>query len=280
MKYLILGAGYIGQYLFESLKGNAVLFPSQVDSFDILEHLLLKEYPSHTLINCAGVTGKPNIDWCEEHKDITFGSNVGLPVMIAETCKKLGKYWVHIGSGCIYDGYDKNFTEEDEPNFDGSFYSKTKMWSQEILSGYDEPLILRIRMPIDEKMSERCYISKIIKYAREGKPLFSTANSMTVLKDLSAVITILTAMGETGTFNVVNDGSLTAEQILEMYKKYCEPKFLYKILPIEDVQKNLKARRCNCILSIEKLESCGIRMPILSNAVENILKDIANKDLK
>ena len=34
-----------------------------------------------------------------------------------------------ISSGCIYNGYEKRFTEEDEPNFtfnNGSFYSGSK----------------------------------------------------------------------------------------------------------------------------------------------------------
>lgn len=271
MKYLIVGCGYIGQYLFRSLAPDSLFFSGKIYDMDIIRRLLLDEYPGSVLINCAGKTGRPNIDWCEDNKDVTFGANVGLPVMIAETCKQLGKYWVHIGSGCIYNGYEKSYTEDDPPNFSGSFYSRTKIWSQDILSEFDEPLILRIRMPIDENLEERNYISKIVKYAHEGNPLLSTANSMTILSDMARAIRFLTERGETGTFNVVNDGALSAEQILEMYKKYREPDLKYNIFPIEEVVKNLKAGRSNCILSTEKLLSKGFKMPLLGDAIEDIL---------
>lgn len=271
MKYLIIGNGYIGRYLFKHLSPDSLIVQGYIDNMELLERLLIQEYPGSILINCAGKTGRPNIDWCEDHKEITFGSNVGLPIMIAETCKKLGKYWVHIGSGCIYDGYDKFYTEEDAPNFFGSFYSRTKIWSQDILSGFDEPLILRIRMPIEENLEERNYISKIVKYAKEGKPLLSTANSMTILSDMVRAIRFLTERGETGTFNLVNDGALSAKQVLEIYKKYREPNLKYDILPIDSVLKNLKAGRSNCVLSIEKLSSMGFKMPPLGDSIEDIL---------
>ena len=31
--------------------------------------------PTHVL-NCAGVTGRPNVDWCEDNKEATIRSNV------------------------------------------------------------------------------------------------------------------------------------------------------------------------------------------------------------
>ena len=39
------------------------------------------------------------------------------PARLAQVCANLGVKLVHVSSGCIYDGYEKDFTEEDPPNF-------------------------------------------------------------------------------------------------------------------------------------------------------------------
>ena len=269
MDYLVIGNGYIGNYLKKNLP-NVTLIRNKIYDVEKLTHLIRDMYPSHTLINCAGKTGRPNIDWCEDHKDVTFGANVGLPVMIAEICEKLGRYWMHIGSGCIYTGYDEEYTEEDEPNFVGSFYSKTKKWSQEILSDYFMPCVLRIRMPIDEDMGERCYISKILKYAKVGNGIVNTLNSMTYLKDLVGAIQHLSEGGHTGTWNAVNKGSLSAVEILDMWRVYTDDDISYKAIDENELQKYCKAGRSNCILSTKKLEGIGYKMPTLRDRVREV----------
>ena len=60
-----------------------------------------------------------------------------------------------MATGCIY-AYDKDhslgsgigFTEKDKPNFDGSFYSQSKGYVDQLLQTYDNVLVLRLRMPI------------------------------------------------------------------------------------------------------------------------------------
>ena len=83
------------------------------------------------VVNCAGFTGKPNVDECEVRKEECFIQNSILPRDIEEVCKLKRVNLIHVSSGCIYTGYDKDYTEEDEPNFgmfdsDSSFYSKSK----------------------------------------------------------------------------------------------------------------------------------------------------------
>jgi len=275
-KFLIVGGGYIGSYLATKLPDSKLL-TGYIGDEATLVNALTKEFPSHILINCAGKTGRPNIDWCEDNKDITFGANVGLPVMIAEVCKKLGLYWMHIGSGCIYDGYEKDFDEEDTPNFFGSFYARTKYWSQEILSEYAEACVLRIRMPIDENLAPRNYISKVVNYAREGKPIFNLLNSMTILNDLVEVIKFLAEGGETGEYNVVNNGSMVIGDILKIYKQYADPRLEWIEKEYSTVAKGLKAGRSNCIILPKKLEDKGFIMPELEGSVAKILKEYAEK---
>jgi UDP-glucose 4,6-dehydratase len=194
--------------------------------------------------------------------------------MIAEVCQEYERHWIHIGSGCIYDGYEQPWHEEDEANYYGSFYSKTKIWSQDILSRYDEVLILRIRMPIDEEIQPRSVIYKLVDYAKSGKPILNEPNSMTSLNDLAKAIEYLAERGETGTWNIVSGGSLTAEQILEMYKKYVDSDLEYNIRPTQEVLGTMKSGRSNCLMSTKKLSESGLVLENIETFVERILKDV------
>jgi UDP-glucose 4,6-dehydratase len=88
--------------------------------------------PTH-VFNAAGVTGRPNVDWCESHKVETIRTNVVGTLTLADVCKEHNLLMMNFATGCIFE-YDQDhqegsgigFKEEDKPNFTGSFYSKTK----------------------------------------------------------------------------------------------------------------------------------------------------------
>lgn len=181
MNVLIFGAkGYLGQY-FLSMYPHAVT-PS-VDIANAVDvAAVLDTHKPDVVINCAGRTGRPNVDWCEDHKIETLHSNVLGPLVLLEECGKRNIYWVHIGTGCVYSGDSTTpFTETDAPNFEGSFYSRTKGHIDQILNDFqDEVLNVRLRMPFDGTKNERNLITKIAKYTR----LLDTENSMSYIPDL------------------------------------------------------------------------------------------------
>jgi len=268
-KFLIIGDGFIGNFLARTLP-DSVHYKNRLWEKVEIEYLL-DDHPSTTLINCAGKTGRPNIDWCESHKDETFDDNVKLPAMIAETCQERKIHWIHIGSGCIYDGYDKAWMEEDPPNFAGSFYSRTKIWSQDILADFANVAVLRIRMPIDDQFHERNYIRKLVMYAKEGRKLFSLPNSMTYLPDLARFIEHVREHGLTGPWNVVNSGKITAEEVLEIYKEKIDPTFTYKLFTYSETSKDFLAPRSNCVLSNDKMMTVEFQMPNIKTRIEEAL---------
>lgn len=88
--------------------------------------------PTH-VFNAAGVTGRPNVDWCETHKQDTIRTNVVGTLNLADVCREQGLLMINYATGCIFEynaehpeGSGIGFKEEDTPNFVGSFYSKTK----------------------------------------------------------------------------------------------------------------------------------------------------------
>jgi dTDP-4-dehydrorhamnose reductase len=87
--------------------------------------------PTHVL-NAAGVTGRPNVDWCEDNKETTIRANVIGALNLADLTFLRKIHMTVFATGCIF-SYDAahpiggpGFTEEDKPNFFGSFYSYTK----------------------------------------------------------------------------------------------------------------------------------------------------------
>ncbi len=271
MKYLIFGNGFIGNR-FTNFLQDSIIAERRINSIDDISNQIEK-YNPEIVINCIGKTGRPNIDWCELHKNETFFSNVTIPTMMAEACANTNIYMVHMSSGCIYETNRCSgigFSENDKPNFKGSFYSRTKIFSERILSEYDNILQLRIRMPIDDIPSPRNLIDKLIGY----KQVINVPNSITYIPDLMIVAKKLMDMHETGKFNVTNSGAITHKEILQMYQQIVDSSFeIPKFIPIEEL--DTVARRSNCILHNTRLEVKEINMMHVLDAVEECMKNYA-----
>jgi len=93
--------------------------------------------PTHVL-NAAGSTGRPNVDWCEDNKEDTIRNNVVGTLNLTDACFLKGIHITVFATGCIYAYDDEHtiggpgFLETDKANFDGSFYSETKAHVEEV----------------------------------------------------------------------------------------------------------------------------------------------------
>lgn len=270
MKIVIFGGnGFIGHEL-KSLFPDA-LTPNVDIADPIGVRKALDELKPDTVINAAGKTGKPNVDWCEDHKMETLRSNVTGPLVLLEECISRGIYLVHIGSGCIYagDGGGEGFTEDDAPNFTGSFYSLTKAVSDQLLKPFPV-LQLRLRMPFDSKPSPRNLLTKLIKY----KKVLDAPNSITYMPDFYKALKILVEKRATGIYNMVNPGVISPYRIMQMYKKTVDPSHEFERLTVEDLGDVVKAGRSNCILSTKRLEKAGITLRQVDEAVAEALAQL------
>lgn len=256
-KYLVFGGGYLGDYL-GSYFGNqcTVRIKSQEDADAALAH-----YEPDYVINCIGKTGTPNVDWCESHKPETFFANVVVPTFLAESCRRSCAKMVHIGSGCVYQG-DKGFTETDEPNFTGSYYSWTKAVSEKYLAGLDA-LQVRIRMPINGTPHPRNLLTKLLSYSE----IVNSPNSITYLPDLAVSIDLLLNKDASGIFNIVNPGSITHDRLLKIYEEEANEKLSYKLLTTQELDAITVAPRSNCVLSPRKALDFGLDLLPVEEAV-------------
>lgn len=136
LKILIYGkTGWIGGLLGRICEKQGIAYEYGRGRLEDRAQLIgdiQKVKPSH-VFNAAGVTGRPNVDWCESHKQETIRTNVAGTLTLADVCRERGLLLMNYATGCIFEydaehpqGSGIGFKEEDKPNFIGSFYSKTK----------------------------------------------------------------------------------------------------------------------------------------------------------
>ena len=224
-----------------------VLGESRLENRADVEKELDSVKPTHVL-NAAGITGRPNIDWCEDHKPETVRTNVIGTLNCADLCHLKNIHCTMYATGCIfkYDddhklGSGVGFTEESFPNFAESWYSETKGYMEQMLKIYPNVLTLRVRMPISDDLFHRNFITKIVKYER----VVNIPNSMTVLTEMLPASIGMAKKGLTGVYNFTNPGVISHNEVLDLYTKYIDPTYTYKNFSLEEQAKVIKAGRSN-----------------------------------
>lgn len=275
MRFLVYGGatGWIGQKVVAMFNKNGTdhveSTNARMQDSEILR-ATLKHHRIDRVLILAGLTGRPNVDWCEDHKEETTYTNVVGVLNVVHICHQMGVHVTYLGTGCIYEYDDehpiggKRFTEEDTPNFDGSFYSKTKALVEKLLEPYDNVLTLRIRMPIPTELDlePRSFVTKILKYEK----IVNVPNSMSILPDLLPILIDMSQKGIKGVYNFVNPGAVSHNQIMELYKKYINPDHTWTNFTLEEQAEILKAGRSNCELDPSKL----MKLYVIPSALESI----------
>jgi len=286
-RVLILGgSGFIGSAFARELAARGVDFSSlsrnQCDytKFDAI-HSLLKRIRPELVINCSGVTGTPNVDWCELHRKETIAGNIIAAAAISDACFNLGILLGHISTGCIYNGerpLGAPWTEEDPPNFcfgeePCSFYSGTKAMAEWKIAGNPLAYIWRLRMPFCEEADPKNLITKLVTYPA----IFdSPKNSLSHLGECVKACVDSWELGvKRGIYNVVNPGALTNREIVGLICEILKPNRDYDIwaakIPVSEDQ--VMAPRSNCVLSSKKLSNAGIELRPVAEAMVETLKN-------
>lgn len=282
MKVLTLGGGFVADHLpYENIK-------AKIFSREDVDSLILKHQPD-VLINCIGKTGRPNVDWCESHKEETAFSNTAVPIMLSEVCKGRGTHLIQIGSGCIYFGsspYKGHISGAKDPGWreddfakPESFYSKTKYACDMMIGSLPHVTTLRIRMPVSDKDVPRNLINKLRGY----KQVIDIPNSMTLMNDLVRCIDWAVTNRPGGIWHVANPEPLTAARIMQEYQKYV-PEHQFEIITERELDQMTTAKRSNCILNTDKLRAAGFKMSDTEEALERCMaeyvKDMRSNNVK
>jgi dTDP-4-dehydrorhamnose reductase len=268
---LIFGSrGYLGE-LWHRAHPQAIAEDADITDPQAVARALDRHSPA-VVINFAGKTGRPNIDWCESHREETFRVNVLGALNVAQQCRRRGILLVHPSSGCIYQGHpdEPGFSEEDPPNYLGSWYSRTKAIADQIL-GQREVLVLRLRMPFDSSTSERNLLVKLRRYAK----VLDVPNSLTWLPDFFQAMDTLIERREVGIWNVVNPGAISPYAIMCRYRERIDPQHQFQRLTLENLGQVVATGRSNCVLDTAKLANAGVRMLPIAEAIDRAMAEAA-----
>lgn len=291
--WLIFGGnGWIGRQFQDELVARGIAFRCAQNRMDADASTLESEMIGVDRVIClAGRTsgGEFNtIDYLEGGKQQTrenVRDNLFGPIQLAIVARKLGLHFTYLGTGCIfnYDGQHTTqnghgFKEDDAPNFFGSSYSIVKGFTDRLFhlpDVFDNTLNLRIRMPINEDLlSPRNFITKITQY----KKICSIKNSMTVIPDILPIVADMVEKKRTGTINLVNPGTISHNEILDMYRDIIDPSFTYENFTLEEQSRILKSDRSNNQLDTSQLESEHFILPIYES-VQRLLRRVRKKQV-
>ena len=277
MKYLVYGGnGWIGSMMCKLLKEQNMDYTigtSRVDNDIALKEEIDNINPTHIMCFIGRTHGEykgtkiGTIDYLEKPGKLVdnIRDNLFSPLLLALVCQRKKIHLTYLGTGCIFSQeHDKiqssnGYTENDKPDFVGSSYSVVKGFTDRLMHQFkDLVLNLRIRMPIVNYDNPRNFITKITKYDK----ICSIQNSMSYLPELLPIALDMSMNKTTGTMNLTNPGTISHNEILELYKDNVEPKFTWKNFSIEEQNKILLSKRSNNKLNTDKLESM---YPKLSN---------------
>lgn len=266
---VVFGAGFLGTRIATEL--GFELPDINVLNIDITEKYLKETKPS-VVINCVGETGRPNIDWCEDHKEETLLANTAAAIVLSSLCAKQGIYFIHLGTAALYSSSEENpATEESEPNGINNFYSQSKFLAEETLNNLPG-LQLRIHTPLDSIPSNRNLIDKLLTYPK----LIEEKSSITTVPHLIKTIKYFIENPRDGVYNTVHPGTISPAEIMEMYKEIVDPSHQFQTISPEELTKITKAKRPRLILSTKKLESEGVKLPEIHEAVRESLINYKN----
>ncbi len=281
-KLAILGAGgYVGTALRKQCDAQGIAYVGLGRSQTLNADLLAKaiaDTGADYLINCAGYTGKPNVDACELHKAQCLEGNGVLPGIVRQACETVDIPWGHVSSGCIFTGRRADgggFREEDAPNFsfrqnNCSFYSGCKALGEEVLEGAKQCYIWRLRIPFENTANPRNYLQKVMSYQR----LLDAENSLSNLHEFVCACLDSFRLGiPFGIYNLTNPGCVTTRKVVDwiIEKKVTNKEFVF-FRDEEDFMKiAAKTPRSNCVLDSSKAIAAGLRLRPVEDSVLDAL---------
>jgi dTDP-4-dehydrorhamnose reductase len=254
MNILVVGRGWTGKKVFTELmnRGHVVTMTPHDQAIYLL-HTTQFDW----VVNCAGVTGTPNVDACEDDKENTIAGNVAFPILLEQACAKSFTRLSHFSSGCIYQG--EILDENAAPNYFGSIYSVSKGVSDVYLG--DKAQVYRIRMPFTGKNERKNYLVKVANYAKTGKLVDFGQNSITDLDEaVKVACTLIEEMEPNGYYNLVNKGSINMHELADLMG--IQPEWY----TAEEFKNATAAGRSTCVIPAH---------PMMSDVKEALLTAIA-----
>jgi dTDP-4-dehydrorhamnose 3,5-epimerase-like enzyme/dTDP-4-dehydrorhamnose reductase len=245
--FFVLGArGYLGSACVNILKKQGfTVFESNERLCNIskIDEQIIKSQCKY-LICAAGISGRPTVEWCETHEEETYNTNYLAIIDLMRCCKERNIHTTIFGSGLVYTGIKKTYTEEDIPDLTSKVYSKWRCELEKVIPFYKNVLYLRILYPITFDSNEKSFLTKMLQ---RKNSVNNVRVSITVVDDLFCHISLLCKKNIIGIYNFVNKGSIRLPELLQLYSDIKNEEIKMNIVSVEKNNEGFD-------LSTEKLE--------------------------
>lgn len=216
-KILVLGKGFLGKAFekkgfevwgkdkFEFKQNGEPLYLNKFKQYDAGMYEFMKH---DVIINCVG---KSNTRWCEnpENWKETLFVNGEIPKILSEFCRREGKKFVHISTGCFYDKNDTLKREDDNLAIATHCnYTLTKLVGEKFCN-LEKDLITRPRLYFGDFEDRNNLLCKIQKFPN----FLVEQNSYTSVHVIVDAVSALLEAEQTGIFNVGCDGFASIEEM-------------------------------------------------------------------
>jgi dTDP-4-dehydrorhamnose 3,5-epimerase-like enzyme/dTDP-4-dehydrorhamnose reductase len=267
--YYILGhRGFIGGEIVNQLRNmNKTSYLSKLrleNVSDIKEEL--KVYKPKHVICSAGITGTPNISWCETNRESTIETNIVYQMTLVHLCSNLQIHLIIIGSGVIFKN-DRFYTEEEEGNFNGNFYGRCRIILENMAKEYKNVMYVRINYPISKTYSDKNLITKLLRYSTINE----TKITLTYIDELVPYLLDMVENYATGICNLVNKDVISLTDIMKIYSSRVPHHFI--------MSETNDDKKTASLLQIGKLEQYNVKTAFeaVNECVNEYIKLNVNK---
>lgn len=273
MSVLVFGRGMLGPRIARVVP-HALLHGADIADLGAVRAALAAHRP-HAVVNAAGRTGTPNVDWCEDHVFETWRSNTVGPITLAQACAEAGVYLLHLGSGCVFYGpspHPGGWREHDPANPE-STYARSKYAADLALGSLPGVAVLRLRMPFDAIPGPRNLITRLAAYPQ----VLDCVNSLTAVEDLLALIPPLLELRPQGVLHATNPGAVSHRELLARYRDLVDPTHRCVFVGEEALRASGRTRapRSSCALADTRLAALGLALRPIEDALDRALRGYA-----
>jgi 3,5-epimerase/4-reductase len=235
--YLVLGAhGYLGKEVVKALRGAGRKVLAAEQSLRLSQQEAIRDVITRSrakyVVCAAGISGKPTIQWSEDHELETFETNMLDTCNLIRLCRDADVHLTYLGSALVYasasatkvdsiavteEGVGATLPrgEEEEPDLVAKVYCRYRVMLEQIIRRVykDDVLYLRLIYPCTFDGHPKCFFQKMLGRTSHVN---NVGVSLTVVPDLFPLLPrLIEEQRATGILNFVNPGAVKLPALLE-----------------------------------------------------------------
>jgi len=234
---------------------------------------IIATYEPDVVLHCASLT---DIDFCENHKELTqLVNNIGTS-HIVQACKSSKIKLVYISTDSVYDGSKGNFQETDEVN-SPNYYGLSKYEGEQAVQKMKNSVILRTNIfgwNIQDKHSIAEWILYELLNHRRIKGFKNVYFSSIYTFDFARIVELILNKDLTGIYNCASSTSLSKYEFACILAKRLDlNQGLIEPIDINDFPFTARRGR-NLTMNVDKLcRDLGVALPTIEQSLDNFCRD-------